>query len=312
MMAMRKIHLYAAITGVLVAVALTMALAKPKGTAMPPPGPHKAGDVWIADLAGKTSMAMVWCPPGEFLFGNPAVTIEFGSNQTRQEIPQGFWLGKYEVTQGQWLALMGTCPSHFPDHTVVRRKIWKWEIPVWKRNALTNRWDFPVERVGWKECEEFCQRAGPGFRLPDEIEWEYACRAGSIGAYAGTGVLADMGWYSDPGRCKRSGSMCAYPRNDFQQNALVGEKTHPVGQKQPNAWGLYDMHGNVWERCLPMREYSSPWEYSSFCPASPHVLRGGAWDMPPSYCSSFDGVIDPANWRWDIGFRIVWSEEKSH
>ena len=126
---------------------------------------------------------------------------------------KGLYFGKYEVTQAQWLAIMRNNPSYF-------------------KGDLSR----PVEQVSWNDCQEFISKlnartevmsAGITFRLPTEEEWEYACRAGSTGKY---GLLADgregtideMGWYSD-------------------------DMTHPVGQKTPNAWGLYDMHGNVWE-----------------------------------------------------------------
>ena len=129
---------------------------------------------------------------------------------------KGLYFGKYQVTQAQWKAIMGNNPSIF-------------------KGKLSR----PVENVSWYECQEFIKKlnaraevklAGIIFRLPTEEEWEYACRAGSTGKY---GLLADgregsldeMGWYKDNSRCE----------------------THPVGKKKPNAWGLYDMHGNVWE-----------------------------------------------------------------
>src|SRR6185295_12837821 len=120
-------------------------------------------------------------------------------------ITRQFEIGKYEVTQEQWQAVMGDNPSNFKGANL------------------------PVEKVSWNDAQDFLlklnARDGYTYRLPTEAEWEYACRAGSMGDFAGE--LDDVAWYD-----KNSGS-----------------KTHPVGQKRPNVWGLYDMHGNVSEWC---------------------------------------------------------------
>jgi formylglycine-generating enzyme required for sulfatase activity len=231
----------------------------PKGTLSPPPGPHQAGDVWMADLGGKTMMAMVWCPPGKFLMGSPVTEVGRSEDEIQHEVvlTKGFWIGKYEVTQGQWRAVMGVNPSSFPQKEVVRWKIWKWQIPVWRKDILTSRWSLPVETVTWTDSLEFCQNIGIGFRLPREAEWEYACRAGTTGMYAGTGILSEMGW--------------------FDGNS---DNTHPVGRKKPNAWGLYDMHGNVWEFC---QDWSETYPAGAVIdPVGPttgeaHICRGGCY-----------------------------------
>ena len=132
--------------------------------------------------------------------------------------------------------------------------------------------DRPVEQVSWNDCQEFIKKVNARlsdmqFRLPTEAEWEYACRAGTIGAYGGTGKRGEMGWYNDNS----------------------GNQTHPVGQKKPNAWGLYDMHGNLWEWCAdrygeyPSSNVIDPTGSSS---ESVRVLRGGCWGNPWRSCRS--------------------------
>ncbi|HEY7545724.1 MAG TPA: bifunctional serine/threonine-protein kinase/formylglycine-generating enzyme family protein, partial [Blastocatellia bacterium] len=150
--------------------------------------------------------AFVQIPQGEFLMGS-----EKGEGDEKPahkvRISRPFEMGKYEVTQAQWEAVMGNNPSNFKGANL------------------------PVENVSWNDAQEFIQKLnarndGYVYRLPTEAEWEYACRAGSTGDYAGN--LDEMAWH---------GSNSA-------------SKTHSVGQKKPNAWGLHDMHGNVWEWCM--------------------------------------------------------------
>jgi formylglycine-generating enzyme required for sulfatase activity len=264
-----------------------------KGTLSPPTGPHQAGDVWVADLGGRTGLEMIWCPPGKFLMGSSASEPDrqpFEPNETQHEVTltQGFWIGKTEVTQAQWSAIMGTKPAYFPAKEIVRWKVWKWQIPVWRQDFLASRWQLPVEQVSWDDCQEFCKKAGLGFRLPTEAEWEYACRAGSTGPFAGTGVLNEMGWYG----------------------GNSGGKTHPVGRKKPNAWGLYDMHGNVWEWCQDYYGGDYP-AGAATDPTGPvagghRAIRGGAWDVPSGDCrSARRGRNVLVGRRRILGFRVV-------
>lgn len=136
----------------------------------------KAGDVKTITLPGGAAMEMVWCPPGTFLMGSPE-SEEGAYDETQHQVTltKGFWMAKYEVTEGQWKSVMGT---------------------AWFREGD----DFPAEGVGWDDAQEFCQKAG--LRLPTEAEWEYACRAGSTGPYGGTGRLEEMGWYWGEARWK--------------------------------------------------------------------------------------------------------------
>ena len=160
--------------------------------------------------------------------------------------------------------------------------------------------DRPVEQVSWNDVQEFIkklnQKEGTNkYRLPSEAEWEYACRAGSkTRFYFGdsNGSLEQYAWY----------------------NSNSSSKTHPVAKKKPNAWGLYDMHGNVWEWCqgwkgdYPSGHVTDPDGPSS---GSRRVVRGGSWVSPAGYCrSAFRIRVDPGVWDGFLGFRpAFWPEE---
>ena len=181
-----------------------------------------------------------------------------------------FKIGKYEVTQAQWEAMMGNNPSKFKNS------------------------NNPVENVSWNDCQEFIRKlnampevkaSGLTFRLPTESEWEYACRAGSTGDYCkladGTEItmktLSEVAWYGD-----NSGRM-----------------THPVGQKKPNAFGLYDMHGNVWELCQDLYEAG----------ASRREYLGGSWDDFAVCCSASYRCSNFPDYPYSFGFRLAASQD---
>jgi formylglycine-generating enzyme required for sulfatase activity len=183
-----------------------------------------------------------------------------------------FAIGKTEVTQAQWKAVMGGNPSNNQGD------------------------DLPVENVSWDNVQEFLKKAGNGFRLPTEAEWEYAARAGTTTAYSFGDSESQLGEYAW-----------------FSGNA--GGKTHSVGGKKSNGFGLFDMHGNVWEWC-------SDWyggNYYAECqrqgtvtdPRGPsagsaRVLRGGSWYGAAVVCrSAFRGLGTPGGRRGDLGFRVV-------
>jgi len=214
----------------------------------------------------------VWIAPATFMMGSPANEPDRAGDEPRHQvtITGGFWLGKYEVTQAQWEQVMGTNPSAF-------------------RAA-----DQPVDSVSWNDCQEFIRRlntlpVGGRYRLPTEAEWEYACRAGTSSRFnlGGADTALDRaGWYS----------------------GNSGDTTHPAGWKQPNALGLYDMHGNVWEWCQDW--YAAyPWEATD--PAGPssgayRVLRGGSWRDNAGNCRSASrNYDDPAYKKHNFGFRVV-------
>ena len=148
-----------------------------------------------------------------------------------------------------------------------------------------------MDAVSWEKCQEFCGRSG--LSLPTEAQWEYACRAGTDGAYAGTGELDDMGW--------------------SRENS--GHKIHPVGEKRPNDFGLYDMHGNLWELCEDWYQadfyQESTGARDPLCEHSGServVLRGGAWPYGSTYCRSVSrSGIGPSIRSNNWGFRAAWS-----
>ena len=203
----------------------------------------------------KTGIERVFIPAGEFQMGSSDSGKGRGSEEGpvhRVRITRPFYMGKYEVTQGEWQRIMGENPSHFKGD----------------RN--------PVEKVSWNDCQEFLSRAGDGLRLPTEAQWEYACRAGSRERFCFGSDDASLGGYA------------WYSGNS-------GETTHPVGEKIPNAWGLYDMHGNVWEWCADWYDGGYYANSPAEDPQGPssgqfRVLRGGSWVIGAVLCRSANRV----------------------
>ena len=202
----------------------------------------RTGTIRTITLPGGVTMEMIYVAPGEFVMGSPEEETgrDIDETQHKVKLTKGFWLGKCPVTQRQWQSVMKSNPSYREgDH-------------------------LPVVDVSWYDCNNFAKnvdaKLGCNARLPTEAEWEYACRAGTRGAYSGTGEIETMGWYD----------------NTFLG---VGLKIHPVGQKQANAWGFQDMHGNVWEWC---NDWYGRYGGDATDPIGPssgsgRVLRGGAW-----------------------------------
>jgi len=218
-------------------------------------------------IMGKVNLDMVWCPPGTFMMGSPETEMGHKSNETLHQVTltKGFWIGKYEVTQAQYKAVMGEIAHSDGDN-------------------------YPVRSISWEDANTFCERltqveraAGRitmlyKYTLPTEAQWEYACRAGTTtGLNSGKELITswldtdanldEVGWY-------------------FGNSGLV---FHRIGQKLPNAWGLYDMHGNVWEWCL------DGWKENLGSKAvtdpitgedSNRVRRGGSMDCGARDCRS--------------------------
>ena len=251
------------------------------------PGIH-AGERATRRING-VKYAFRWCPPGTFTMGSPAgipQTVEEGfifrrtethwiggeegrSNDEKQHqvtLTQGFWILETQVTQEMWASVMGKNPSYFKGY------------------------QNPVENVSWDSCQEFCrklsEKSGLKVSLPTEAQWEYACRSGTTGAYAGD--LDAMSWHH--GNCRSH---------------------QPTGLKKPNAWGLYDMHGNVSEWCLDWYDENYYAKSPATNPAGPkngqsRVVRGGSWCLYPGYCrSAYRSYRMPGKQSNVLGFRVV-------
>jgi formylglycine-generating enzyme required for sulfatase activity len=210
-------------------------------------------------------------------------TFQMGSNDGEDyEKPvhtitlNSFYIGKYEVTQKQWREVMGSNPSYFKDYD-----------------------QCPVENVSWDDVQEYLKklnaRSGKIFRLPTEAEWEYAVRGGSRSrgyTYSGSNTLEDVAWY----------------------NSNSGSKTHPVGQKQPNELGLYDMTGNVWEWCGDWYDENYYKSSPSSDPKGPSLrtarsLRGGSWhDLSCDCRTAYRGRGSPGHRFDNSGFRLAGTE----
>jgi formylglycine-generating enzyme required for sulfatase activity len=227
---------------------------------------------------------MVWIPAGQFVMGSPESEVDRESDegpQTRVTLTRGFFMGRYEVTQGEYLSVIGDNPSYFTGDT-----------------------NLPVEMVAWFEATDYCAQltvrertagrlpTGWAYRLPTEAEWEYASRAGSTNCFS----------YGDDPGYTQLGNYAWYYANS-------GNTPHPVGGKSPNRWGLFDLSGNVWEWC-------SDW-YGAYLggnvtdplgpvSGSPRVVRGGSWYNFASHCrSAIRYSIHPTYRYYILGFRVV-------
>jgi formylglycine-generating enzyme required for sulfatase activity len=233
------------------------------------------------EVTNSIGMKLKLIPPGGFTMGSPdsdSDAFDYEKPQHTVRITKPSYLGVTEVTQEQFERVMGSNPSNF-------------------KGAL-----LPVEQVSWEDAVEFCRKlsalpaersAGRVYRLPTEAEWEYACRAGSRTKWSfgdSGSSLGDYAWYT----------------------SNSGGKTQPVGTKKPNAWGLYDMHGNVWEWCSDWwkRDYTTTAVSDPTGPAagSIRVYRGGGWDGPAWICrSAFRGRVRPSDRGIVLGFRVAFS-----
>jgi formylglycine-generating enzyme required for sulfatase activity len=229
------------------------------------------------DIGDGVKMEFVLIPAGQFDMGSPSTERDRDSDEGpvhRVTISKPFYMGKYEVTQKQYYVIAKSKPSQFKQDNK------------------------PVENVSWEQADSFCKKLseikGELFRLPTEAEWEYACRAGcqkrfSFGDDPAYSQIEQYAWYSE--------------NSDSE--------THPVGQKKPNSFGLYDMHGNVCEWCSDWYQ-ADYYRYNiALDPQGPisgksHVIRGGGWYRCAIYCRSANrSGLEPYYIRNHVGFRVV-------
>lgn len=249
---------------------------------------------YIEDLGNKVKLEMVLIPGGSFMMGSPEDEEERSSAESPQHLVtvKPFFIGKYPVTQAQWQAV-----ASLPQ---VNRQL----TPNPSHFKGANR---PVERVSWNDAVEFCdrltQKTRRKYRLPSEAEWEYAARAGTTTPFHfGETIATDLANYNG-NYTYGAGSQGVYR-----------EETTPVGSFDvANAFGLYEMHGNVLEWCTDHwhENYEgAPTDGSAWLDKnynySLHLLRGGSWNFYPEYCRSayrdFDGAVNSNSF---VGFRVV-------
>ncbi|MEO0447973.1 MAG: SUMF1/EgtB/PvdO family nonheme iron enzyme, partial [Verrucomicrobiota bacterium] len=212
-----------------------------------------------------------WIPPGRFVMGDE----KYGPVH-QVTLSTGYWMAETQTTQRLWTAVMGKNPSHFQQ----------------EGSEL-----HPVEKVSWNESREFCRELNGlvpelAFSLPTEAQWEYACRAGTLTRFSNgsddENKFAEIAWY----------------------NGNSDHKTHVVGQKEPNPWGLSDMHGNVWEWCLDgWRDYTEKGESDPLGPtenSAERVLRGGGWAFDAGICrSAYRRAFEPGSRSQSLGLRLL-------
>ena len=233
------------------------------------------GDTKTITLPGGAEMEMIYCAPGSFMMGSPEDEEDRDDDETQHKVT---------LTKGFWLGKYPVTQS-------------QWKSVMGKKITYFGGDDNPVDYVSWDDCKEFIKKINSRFnftaRFPTEAEWEYACRAGNGDAYSGTGDLDEMGWYDENSE----------------------NRTHPVGEKEPNDWGFYDMHGNVCEWCAdwygsyPTKAVTDPEGPAS---GSGRVQRGGGYYYDASYCtSSYRYNFNPSSYNSSFGFRLACSADEN-
>ncbi|MBE9140603.1 formylglycine-generating enzyme family protein, partial [Nodosilinea sp. LEGE 07088] len=251
----------------------------------------KTAEYLTEDLGNGVSLEMVRIPAGQFLMGSPDSEEERSGDegpQHRVSVPE-FWLGKYPITQAQYQAVTGQNPSKFSENGANR----------------------PVEQVSWYDtvafCEKLSQQTGRTYRLPSEAEWEYACRAGTTTPfYFGPTITPDLANYNGNSTYGNG------PKGEYR------EKTTNVGRFAPNAFGLYDMHGNVVEWCADHWHHNyagAPTDGSAWLSSddsASRCCRGGAWVDAPRICrSAYRDANEPGFDDINFGFRVCCSAPRA-
>ena len=254
---------------------------------LPPPIPKPDPGTPPKEFANRIGMKFVWIPPGSFMMGSPQEEIqrqvEQGEDETQHKVTltKGFYMGVYTVTQEEWQAVIGKNPSHFKGEK---------NLPV---------------HVSWRDCQRFIKKLREkdkkAYRLPTEAEWEYACRAGTTTPFHfGETISTDQANYDG-----------VFIYGDGKKGVARG-KTVPVGSFPANAFGLYDMHGNVWQWCqdwvghYPQNDVVDPQGPEK---GTHHVLRGGAYNRSPAVCRSATRAYAEPGEPW-YGFRLCFSLEE--
>ena len=280
----RRRHLAAAATAVLLAVLLSACEPADTGAPKPQTASPKA-------ITSKSGIPMVLIPAGQFTMGDDAG--EDDERPARKVKVSAFYMDVHEVTQEDYVALLGKNPSKFAgERNPVERASWTFATRYCNLRSL---------KEGLEPCYDqasgACNFEASGYRLPTEAEWEYACRAGTATRYSfgnEAGHLGDAAW--------------------FEGNS--GKRPHPVGEKRPNAWGLYDMHGNVREWCHDRYGEEAYRDGPRADPRGPtegdeRVLRGGGWRSRADACraaarhSRPPGLADVCFGYEEYGFRCV-------
>jgi formylglycine-generating enzyme required for sulfatase activity len=277
------------------ALALCGALALLLPLALAAPEEEAAADLALAEGDGARftngiGMTFVRIRAGKFTRGSPDSQDERPPHEVT--ISRDFYLGIHEVTQKQYRAVMGTNPSHYSATGAGQNLV-----------KGMNTDDFPVENVSWDDTQEYLKKLNAraaegarrgGYRLPTEAEWEYACKAGTKTRYHFGDAIDDK-------------------KANFSGSHL--RRTVKVGSYPPNAWGLYDMHGNVWEWC---QDWFAPYNPNARKdPKGPDLragmraIRGGGWESDATTCRSAQRGTNTLNFRGNFnGFRVAWSARR--
>jgi uncharacterized protein (TIGR02996 family) len=255
----------------------------------------------VPEVVNSIGMRLALIPPGRFRMGSPAGENLLGGEAAHEvELTRPFYLGVFPVTQGQWLGVMGDNPSHFCATGGGREEV-----------EGLDTGDFPVEQVSWEEAQAFLAKLaarpdekekGWHYRLPSEAEWEYACRGG-----ASSSTPFCFGKSLSSTQANFNGED---PYGGGEKGPNLG-RACPAGSYRPNAFGLYDMHGNVFEWCEDLYAWGSYANSPAQDPLGPsngsdRVFRGGSWGSNDWYCrAAVRGGCAPSYQDDGLGFRLA-------